>query len=899
MPRVRFEPIGEEIDVQPGETVLDAAFRQGYNLAYGCREGQCSACKCFLLEGDAELKPYSSFALSDSEREGGYSLMCRAMPEADAVIELLHYDRDSYRLEHPIRDGVATVTAVEALTADIQRLVLAVESPADFTFTPGQYVDLHVPGEDGARRSFSLANLPARPGAIPGTAGATGATGATGADSGRSSGTAANTGPGRAELELFIKCYPGGRISGLLEAGEITVGQRLGFTGPYGAMKARPGAGPVLMIGGGSGMAPILSLLRAFAAETSGRPIHFFYGARAEADLFGAEAIAAAGAALGDFQYTPVTERFVHEAVGEFLTDHPDFAAADVYMCGPPPMLEAVEEMLLSGHGFAPEHIFQDKFTTSADAGGGGAGAGAASAAPAGPPVKRFSALPAVGDESERHFAWFTPAKARASLYEDVTVDTQPSIHRHVTRGWPVSFADGRGTWDDASTRVASADWFAFRDPGEQWERPYYVSGNAGEQQIEGAVASAIEEGIIADFSPAWVAFLRRFLQLPAFVEHGLWFATATVARDGLSDSVSQCIALQAAMKQRSAQALVLYAMDLEPIHGPFPIEAARESFLTEPAWQPTRRYLEALAATPDWCEVIVAANLCFEPLLGTLLRRELGFRAAAAHGDVVTPVLAGVATQEWEWTRAWSTNLSRFLLADPLHGETNAAVIGGWIERWLPDAVAAALALLPLAEAVPLSVDLDAVGRYGAEVLTEAGLAVHTPLLGVDLIPTPAADAGLPGPASAPTRRVRTGEALRSRVGDAHAEATPAGSAPVPDAIPAAGVGGGPGPAPSADGTYDFVGIVMAKSAEGDAVAAVMGRRDGVRVLEHAAFWDVRSEGRLVIPFDEVSEQLGYEIDSYSIQHEMSTHYGRMVATDDALMLFSDPTEAMQYLMA
>ena len=100
-------------------------------------------------------------------------------------------------------------------------------------------------------------------------------------------------------------------------------------------------------------------------------------------------------------------------------------------------------------------------------------------------------------------------------------------------------------------------------------------------------------------------------------------------------------------------------------------------------------------------------------------------------------------------------------------------------------------------------------------------------------------------------------------------------------------------------DDSFDYVGIVMAKSAEGDAVAEILGRRDGIEVLEQAAFWDIRSHGRLSIPYEEVSEALGYAIDAYSIQHEMSTHYGRMVATDDALMLFSDPTEAMQYLMA
>src|SRR6185436_11277823 len=156
-PRVLFEPIGEEIDCDEEEAVLDASFRHGFNLVYGCREGQCSACKAYLLEGEVVLKPYSTFALSESEESNGYTLMCRAMPEEDLVVELLHFDPDNYRLENPIRDGSATVTAVEALTHDIRRLELEVTEPADFSFVPGQYVDVWVP-ECDARRSFSMAN---------------------------------------------------------------------------------------------------------------------------------------------------------------------------------------------------------------------------------------------------------------------------------------------------------------------------------------------------------------------------------------------------------------------------------------------------------------------------------------------------------------------------------------------------------------------------------------------------------------------------------------------------------------------------------------------------------------------------------------------------------------------
>ncbi|HWF54234.1 MAG TPA: MmoB/DmpM family protein [Solirubrobacteraceae bacterium] len=831
--KVRFEPIGEEIECAPDETVLDAAFRQGLNLVYGCREGQCSACKCFLMEGEVALKRYSNFALSDSEQSSGYSLMCRAMPEQDLVVELLHYDPDSYRLEHAIGDGEAVVEAVEPLTHDITRLVL--RAPG-FAFTPGQYVDLHVPGADGVKRSFSMANL-----------------------------------PGTDQIELMIKRYPGGRLSGMLE-GQITVGDTIGYTGPYGSLRAREGERPVLMIAGGSGMAPILSLLREFARQGCARPVRFFYGARTEEDLFHLDEIAALGERLPNFAFTPVTGRFVHEAVDEHLAAG-ETASPDVYMCGPPPMVEAAEEMLVGTHKLDEQRIYIDKFTTSAEAADADAGAGAGAGPGPAAPVKKINdgAVPR-GDDAERTFGWFTPRKRRASLYEDVTIDTQPSVHRHLKRGWPLSFEDGRGTWDDGSTALRCGDWFAFRDPGEQWERPFYQAGAATEQQLEAAFRSAGEEGLLGDFAPEWVEFLRGFLQVPAYVEHGLWFAMATIARDCLSDSVSTVVCLQAAMKQRSAQAIVLYAMDLEENHGPFPIEAARDSFLTDPAWQPTRRFLERLAATPDWGEVIVAANLCLEPIVLTLIRRELGTRAAAANGDTVTPVLARVETQEWEWARAWTTELTRFLLGDPDHGEANREVIGGWVREWLPLALEAALALVPIAEQIPTGIDieqaLEQVRQYASTLLVDAGLPELSTLVGIE--PPVEALATVP-PVREQSPKVRTRTRRR------------------PPAAPTA----------TTDGAYDFVGIVMAKSAEGDAVAEILGRRDDIEVLEQPAFWDIRARDRLEISYSEVSEALGYEIDAYSIQHEMSTHYGRMVASDDALMLFSDPTEAMQYLMS
>jgi ferredoxin-NADP reductase/ferredoxin len=796
-PRVRFEPLGEEIDCGAGETVLDAAFRHGYNLAHGCREGQCSACKCYLLDGEVELKHYSNFALSDAERSGGYALLCRAMPESDVTIELLHYDPDNYRLEHAISRRTARVAAISDLTDEIVAVTLSVDN--DFDWVPGQYVDVHAAG---ATRSFSIASIPdpARPG----------------------------------HIELIIRRYPGGRLSSRFGT-EIVAGDELSVTGPYGALRLRDASRPITMVAGGSGIGPVLALMRQLATQDVS-PARLYFAAR---EPFLLDELRGLGC-----EPTLVGGREIADMLSDVDGDH------DVYMCGPPGLLDAAEAAL-TARAVDPNRIFTDRFTANADAFAGEISPGeisgrAANAANADAFAGEISPGEISGQSgrSEREFAWFEPAGRRATLYEDVTIDTQPSIHRHLSRGWPLSFADGRGTWNDASTALRSTDWFAFRDPGQQWERPFYQAGAAVERQLESALASAAEQGLIADFAPDWVTFLRTSLQIPAFVEHGLWFALATAARDCLSDSVATCVCLQAAHKQRSAQAIVLYAMDLEPHLGcELPITAAREGFLRDPAWQPTRRYLERLAATPDWGEVIVAANLCFEPVVGTLIRRELGTRAAAASGDTVTPVLARVATQEWEWARAWTVALVRFLVSDEAHGAHNRAVIDGWLDQWMAPAREAAAAVSEAAGQV------DEYARRTVEEALSAPAAAEANGTG---------GAAGPGPRAAST---------------------------------------GPGREASTDGSHDNVGIVMAKSAEGDAVARVFAGR--AEVIEQPAFWEIRAAHRLVIPYADVSEELGYDIDAYSIQHEMSTHYGRMVATDDALILFADPTEAMEHLLS
>jgi propane monooxygenase small subunit len=305
-------------------------------------------------------------------------------------------------------------------------------------------------------------------------------------------------------------------------------------------------------------------------------------------------------------------------------------------------------------------------------------------------------------EDTERSFGWFAPARRRATVYEDVTIDTQPSTRRHVDRGWPVRFADGRGTWSEDSTRLRVADWYAFRDPAGTWERPFYQQGSAAERQIESAVRAARDAGLFADFTPEWLGFLRRTLQVPAFVEHGLWLATATVARDCLSDSIAHCVALQAATKQRQAQALVLYGLDLEDEFGDFDVEPAKRAWMSAAAWQPARAYLERLRTVTDWAEVVVAVNVCFEPIVGQALRRDLLTRAAGAGGDAVTPAVLAGAQLEWEWTREWTAAFMELVLGDEVHGAANRAHVDGWIDDWGSAARAALDALEPVWDGRP-----------------------------------------------------------------------------------------------------------------------------------------------------------------------------------------------------
>src|SRR5437588_9009762 len=158
--KVRFQPVGIEIEVNEDETVLNAAFRQGVSLTHGCREGQCSACKSFLLDGDIEMEKYSTFALPEYESDEGYVLLCRCHAYSDLEVELINYDEDILRLGIPIESYQMTIEAIEALSHDIKRLVLKFNEPERrLKFCAGQYASIRIPGS-GEYLAYSMANNP-------------------------------------------------------------------------------------------------------------------------------------------------------------------------------------------------------------------------------------------------------------------------------------------------------------------------------------------------------------------------------------------------------------------------------------------------------------------------------------------------------------------------------------------------------------------------------------------------------------------------------------------------------------------------------------------------------------------------------------------------------------------
>lgn len=334
---ITTEPGEQRFSADDNQSVLDAALDAGLLLPYGCRDGACGACKAHILSGEIEQGLVSDTALTEAERAEGMALLCKAMPRSDLHVNVRTLGRAG---EYPVKKLPCRVMSLERAASDV--MVLHVKLPASepFRFRAGQYIDFLVEG--GKRRSFSIANAP----------------GITD------------------HLELHIRRIDGGAFTGRVFE---TMKEReiLRFEGPLGTFFLNyESDAPVMLVAGGTGFAPIKSLVEDLIERGTRRPVRLYWGARTREGLYMDALARSWQQLLPDFDYVPVlsdtvptddwTGRrgLVHEAVME---DHPELSHWEVYACGAPAMIDAARRDFMARCALPSSSFFADAFTFAND----------------------------------------------------------------------------------------------------------------------------------------------------------------------------------------------------------------------------------------------------------------------------------------------------------------------------------------------------------------------------------------------------------------------------------------------------------------------------------------------------------------------------------------------------
>lgn len=336
--RVTVSQFEEPFTVEMGQTILEGALERDLAYPHGCRSGNCGACKSELLAGEVEMSPYSEYALSEAEKTGGLILACRAVPWSDCAVKFLDFDDT---VAHPLRHLVCRVSAVDDLTHDIKRMRLKVLEGGPYDFSAGQYARIEFPGLPP--RDYSMANR-----------------------------------PDDATLEFHIRLVPGGAVTPYV-ARRLKVGDRLKLFGPHGTSYWRERhTGPILALAGGSGLAPIKSVVETALAAGATQPIHLYVGVRDERDLYLESHFKALAAKHKNLSFVPVLSepsRTTKRRTG-VLADavRQDFAGlgpegldgAKAYLAGPPVMVETATAAL-EALGLRRQDCHADAFYSEAE----------------------------------------------------------------------------------------------------------------------------------------------------------------------------------------------------------------------------------------------------------------------------------------------------------------------------------------------------------------------------------------------------------------------------------------------------------------------------------------------------------------------------------------------------
>lgn len=330
--QVTLKTSGQSFNVDPDQTILDAALAAGHNLPYGCRNGACGSCKCKIIEGEVDYGNYQDSALTAAEKLAGMVLPCRAKPRSDLVLECHELaPRDGIRP----RTMPARVEKKIKLSHDVMALYLKLPSQERLQFMAGQYIEFLL--KDGKRRAFSLANAP----------------------------------HDDTLLELHLRLVAGGEFTQYV-FNELHEKAILRFEGPFGSFYLREdSAKPMIFVAGGTGFAPIKAITEHAIRQQCTRPITIYWGVRALRDLYLPQLPQQWQQAHPHIRYVPVLSEpqpedrwqgrtgLVHVAV---LEDHATLDDYQVYCCGAPQMVD-IAHLAFQARGLPPEEFFSDAFS--------------------------------------------------------------------------------------------------------------------------------------------------------------------------------------------------------------------------------------------------------------------------------------------------------------------------------------------------------------------------------------------------------------------------------------------------------------------------------------------------------------------------------------------------------